>query len=124
MVIALWVIVGLFWVGVGVNHFINLSDSRKAWRKRLSDKTTDILFDAIDWVRVNVFRRKSWTTPASDANITLWLASKGIRSYVKRDPEGTVEIFIHQDDQAKLADLFNELGYPAPGYTGDALTKP
>lgn len=116
VIIAVWALVGLFWLGVAVNTYINKSDTRKAWRTRIGEKVAFKLFDAVEWVwtKTKVLRRRS--LKRSDAidpqEIELWLLSKGVRSVVTSRSDGGCDVSVHEDDKEKLNAVFAELFLP------------
>lgn len=116
MVIAVWVIVGLFWAVTAADFFIDRSESRKAWRKQLRERLAFAVFDAVDWVRVHVFRRESWIPPmtlsTAERNAQLvrdFFNHHGIRHLVDAQPDGGVVYKVHQDDLPKLLSVLDSL---------------
>lgn len=109
MAVVLWTLVGLFWVGVAANAYINKSETRKAWRKRVTDKVAFAIFDVVEWVRVKVFRRKP-SRPSEEeleARILVMLHEAGVRATFVTDPNGERQLMFHQEDKANL-DAFLE----------------
>lgn len=99
-VIVCWALVALFWGTVGVNAYINKSETRKARREQLIGKILFPLFDAYEWVRVKVFRRQP-SFGRADANVLAlqMLERAGVRA-VWIEMNGQHELLIHPDDRA------------------------
>ena len=112
MVIVLWTLVGLFWAGVIANTLINKSQSLAERRKRLSLKVSFAVLDAVDWVRVKVFRRKPWKLTQAERNalqVKSFFEDHGIHIYVRPDAHGNIDYFCHPDDLQRIHDIVDEI---------------
>lgn len=117
MVVAVWTLVGLFWVGVAVNTWINRSESRKAKRKQYTDKLAFAIYDAVEWARVRIFHRepfearmvrKSIENPETRYAVVAMMAEVGIRvMYAQEDGEWVLKV--HNEDAPKVPAAVREL---------------
>jgi hypothetical protein len=121
MVISLWVIVGLFWAVIIANAVICRTANGRAWHARTLDRAAFMFFDAVEWVWTKVLGRKSLRP--NDDDFVAWLNSKGIRSWTVPGANGSVAVYIHEDDQVKLAAMFNDAGLTVPPQIEATLTR-
>jgi hypothetical protein len=117
MVVALWIFVGLFWVGVVAKHYWMKDETRAErtldWDYPIMDRLGRIL----DWVLAPLIRRarkKRQATAMSDAQrnadiIASFLALHDVRHHVEWDDEGKVTCFVHKEDGDKLQGILSDL---------------
>lgn len=117
MVIAVWVMVALFWATVIAKKIWNMDEKRQARLKDLEDRLLLRVFDAIEWMRVKVFRRKPTLTQTerNAVAVKMFLDNHGIRHVVKPLPDGGFDYLVHKEDAQRLNDLLAELEQQGQG---------
>lgn len=105
-----WVLFGCFWTGVLANRYLNRSESRRAWRDRVSDRVAFAVFDAYEWVRVTVLHRSParYVTPTREdveVETVKLLNRNGIRAAFITDDKGVRQLMTHREDRVKLDEL-------------------
>lgn len=116
MVVALWTLVGLFWIGVAVRAWINRSDERKSAYYKVEKAVAFKVFDAWEFIRVKVLRRKPARPSPEDVEKVVigMLADYGVRAAYVTSDSGERQLCWHSDDKANLDAFFAKMDANQP----------